>query len=341
MSVLKKSKKRTVSRRFRTSVRRRGRRPVPWKQLLIAAVVCAAVIAAAVIIGSVLRKRSDEIRARREADAWTLADEERTARDAAVPDFRGSALQPGGSLTMIASVSRDNGVTIDLSVGSDGSFAYALPMAASAGLTVPDDAISLVSEVQRLHTAGLRVMGVFRVRCLDVSYAADPALSAYRRGIELSLLTACASAGVDELLLVGLPAGTDTGDAQALAFLDELRPLLSSADHTPLVGVSLPPAAFALRPEEAGSADVTALPSADVLYGGSLTPGRMSLGCDFLAMDLRGLAPDAAGELLADIRYAYARFSLHLLYTADNVDFEAIAVKHGFTRLAGTSLPAE
>ena len=103
----------------------------------------------------------------------------------------------------------------------------------------------------------------------------------------------------------------------------------------------LPALGAAPRPMEAGSADVTALPSADVLYGGSLTPGRMSLSCDFLAMDLRGLAPDAAGALLADIRYAYARFSLHLLYTADNVDFEAIAVKHGFTRLAGTSLPAE
>ena len=336
---------RPVSRRYRTSVVRANRfRAFPWRLVLTIAGAAVGVILLALIIGGLLARRSEA--QRRDEDAlWTLSPEEETRPDVTVPAFRGRAIRPWGSLAGIASDGLDNGVTLNLSIGDDGSFPYTLAMADAAGLTSAPDAPPLSAEVQRLHSAGLRVCGVFNVECMNMAYAADPAAAAFRRGVELSVLTAIAGTGIDEVLLVGLPAGTDAADSLSRAYLSELRRLIDNTGKATLIGVVMKPACFALRPEELnddGTPKDGTAGAGDVLYGGRLTPGRMLSACDYLVLDLRTYAgaenADALEDLLSHIRYAYARYGLRLLYAEGDDAVSGAAYDHGFDRLMGTDL---
>lgn len=329
-----------VSRRYRTSVVKANRlRQFPWRLVLLIAGAAVVVILAALVIGGLLARRSEGQRMGDEL--WTLSSEEQTRPDVTVPAFRGRALTPWGSLAAIASDGRDNGVTLDLSIRNDGSFAYDLPMAEAAGLTCVPGAPTLGAEVTRLHSAGLRVCGVFRVQCMNMAYSTEPAAAALRRGVELSVLAAIAATGIDEVLLDGLPAGTDAADTLSRDFLTELRRLIDSTGKTTLIGVVMNPACFALRPEEL-NADGTAPAGMDILYGGRLTPGRMLTSCDYLVLDLRAYtgeaSMDALEDLLSHIRYAYARYGLRLLYAESDTAAPAAAYEHGFDRLMGTDL---
>ena len=300
------------ARRSRLRVSRNVRR-----RAVVTVAVCLAVVAVALIWGSALKRRSDAYRAGLEADAWT-ASTQAALRQITVPDFRGGAIPPDGELPGLPADA--SGAVVTLSENPDGQLGYAFPTAATAGLTVAEGAPTPEAEVGRLHRAGLRVLGIFRVQCLDDVYRADPAAAVLRRGVELSLLTSAARAGVDELLLLGIPCGNDDADARALDFLRELKQLL--ADSGTALGVALPADAF-VRAEDSTGAGI-------VQYTGWRTPGRMLSVCDYLALDLRTADSDSAGELLRGFRFTYARYALRLLVADAAVSETADA--HGMRR---------
>lgn len=319
-----------VSRRYRAGVTRRSRLRLSRdvrRRILLTAAVCLAVAAVALVWGSALKRRSDAYHAGLEADVWTVATDA-PLRQTAVPDFRGGAISPGGDLPELPSDA--SGAVITLSENADGQLGYAFSTATTAGLTVAEGAPTPESEVGRLHRAGLRVLGVFRVQCLDEVYRADAAAAVLRRGVELSLLTAAAQAGVDEILLLGVPCGDDEADARALDFLRELKQLL--ADSGTALGVALTADAF-VRVEGETVPDAFAQDGAEsgvAQYTGWRTPGRMLSACDFLALDLRTADAETAGELLRGFRFTYARYALRLLVADSAVS--GIADTHGMRR---------
>lgn len=326
----KKSSFVRVSRRYSAGATRRSRLRVSRnvrRRAAVTVVVCLAVVAVALIWGSALKRRSDAYHAGLEADAWT-ASTQAALRQITVPDFRGGAISPGGELPRLPADA--SGAVVTLSENPDGHLGYAFPTAATAGLTVAEGAPTPEAEVGRLHRAGLRVLGIFRVQCLDDVYRADPAAAVLRRGVELSLLTSAARAGIDELLLLGIPCGNDDADARALDFLRELKQLL--ADSGTALGVALPADAF-VRAEGETVPDAFAQDSTGagiVQYTGWRTPGRMLSVCDYLALDLRTADSDSAGELLRGFRFTYARYALRLLVADAAVSETADA--HGMRR---------
>ena len=302
----KKSSFVRVSRRYSAGATRRSRLRVSRnvrRRAVVTVAVCLAVVAVALIWGSALKRRSDAYHAGLEADAWT-ASTQAALRQITVPDFRGGAISPGGELPGLPADA--SGAVVTLSENPDGQLGYAFP------------------------TAGLRVLGIFRVQCLDDVYRADPAAAILRRGVELSLLTSAARAGIDELLLLGIPCGNDDADTRALDFLRELKQLL--ADSGTALGVALPADAF-VRAEGETVPDAFAQDSTGagiVQYTGWRTPGRMLSVCDYLALDLRTADSDSAGELLRGFRFTYARYALRLLVADAAVSETADA--HGMRR---------
>ena len=269
----KKSSFVRVSRRYSAGATRRSRLRVSRnvrRRAAVTVAVCLAVVAVALIWGSALKRRSDAYHAGLEADAWT-ASTQAALRQITVPDFRGGAISPGGELPGLPADA--SGAVVTLSENPDGQLGYAFPTAATAGLTVAEGAPTPEAEVGRLHRAGLRVLGIFRVQCLDDVYA----------------------------------------DARALDFLRELKQLLADsgtalgvalpADAFVRAEGETVPDAFAQDSTGAGI----------VQYTGWRTPGRMLSVCDYLALDLRTADSDSAGELLRGFRFTYARYALRLL----------------------------
>ena len=312
---------------------RRPRRPGAFRPLIILCVVAVLTVTVALIWGSALKRRSDAYRESVEPDAWTLGEEVPALPSLTVSDFRGVSLSPGQSVDGVTAAGKYSGVVLTLSPDASGCLPYRLPLAEGSALTTAEGAPALESEVSRLHRAGLTVAGVFTVRCLGSDYTADPALAAYQRGLELGLLVNIANAGVDDILLVGLPYGNDNADARTLNFLTDLKQSLGYADHQPAIGVAMGPDGFAARPEEV-TENSDASPESESngqLYAGRLTPGRMLTVCDYLALDLRGYEAVSAEAVLKNIRYAYARYALRLLCDDPTVTEEA--EQHGFTRI--------
>lgn len=280
-----------------------------WMTVGIIPVAAAAVIAVALLWGSRLKARSDAYREAEAAGAWTLDEAVAEPIPVSVPTLRAVSVEAGESMGDILIDGIYEGVMLPL---YDGGFplSYAYRTAGEAGLTVADGAPSLTDEVTRIGGRGLYVMGTFTVTCLHED---DPATAAYRRGLELALLRECAEAGVDDILLLGLPAGDDAADARSVAFLEELNALLSDLSTRPAIGAALSPTVFA------GEEDQPAAESADSdghtvsLYAGALAPGRVRKVCDYLVMDLRDLSAEETASLLPSIQYAYVRHSLRLL----------------------------
>lgn len=297
------------------------------RRILLTSVVCIAVAAVALIWGSALKRQSDAYLAASEADIWTVSADS-ASRTAEVPDFRGGSISPGGD---VPSVPGDaSGVVITLSEDSNGQLGYAFSTASAAGLSVSDGAPTPEAEISRLHREGLRVLGFFSVQCLNDAYRSDPSAEALRRGVELSLLTSAAQAGIDELLLLDVPYGDDDADGRTLEFLNDLNRL--TADCGTLLGVALPANAF-VRVEGETTPNAYALDEDELntaQYTGWRTPGRMLSACDFLALDARLSDTDSVGELLRGFRYAYERYALRLLL-ADSAS-SALADSHGMSR---------
>ncbi len=320
MGLFKRQRNRPPRRYSHHATKQRApsRLPVrPGRVIAIAAAVVA-VITLALVWGNHLKRASDRHRADMEAGIWTLDAETAVPRPVTVPDIRAKEIKPEGNVGDILIAGKHGGVMLPLL--TDGVVNYRSAVAAEAGLAVATDAPSIAEDVARVQKRGLRVIGIFPVTCFSTP---DTATLTYRRGLALSLLREFAEAGMDELLLIGLPAGKDTLDRQAVDFLTELGALLSDLPSPPAVGVALSLSAFA------GEIDA----DGEILYAGELSPGRIAAACDYLALDLRDRTVEELEALLPRLPFAYVRHSLRMLVSADSDGAVGALLDHGFERV--------
>lgn len=301
----------------RTSLRHRD--PRKWRKMWLSIIGAIAVIAVALVWGNHLKSESDARRAAEEAGDWLLEAETAVPIPVTVPTVNAGYAAPSQKMQTSQDLSY-NAVTFDL--GSCLTpLHYSVELPALSGLSVSDGAPTLTSEVTRFKNAGLYVVGVFTVTSFDTSDISEKTL---RRGLEMTLLSLYAKAGVDDILLLGLPVGTDTADAATTAYLLDVEALFASVPaKVPALGVALSPTAFVGDTlEDDGS----------FIYAGNLTPGRMLSACDYLALDLRNVGAQV-GDILNGMQYAYVRYNLRLLTSLEQPGTAKDAVSHGFERI--------
>ena len=337
---IRKRKESREQRRLARGSTRQGtvvRRRIPIWPFFAAGGGAVLVIVAALLLGSFLKARSDAYRQDKEEGNWTLDEQIATPTPVTVPNIRGKQIAPGESVSGI----KHEGVILPL-YGGDGSLLFTSSVAERAGLPVTAEPASLPSEVSRLQDRDLNVTVTFDITSVSES---DPATAAYLRGLELALLREYAEAGMDDLLLTGLPAGSDANDRKTVDFLTDLRTLLSDLSSPPAVGVALPVTAFATDdtytpPIDPEDDEMAGIPKGEApLYAGNITPARIRNACDYLAMDLRGHTADEVADILPHIRYVYVRHSLRLLLDRASSETVDDVLSHGFERVFEMSAP--
>lgn len=304
----------TKKRSFKSSVR-------PWQ--VITLVLCGmAGIVLALVWGNHLKAKSDAFRDGQSDHDWTVDTNLTESIPVSVPDIRAVGIKPEGNVGDILIAGNHGGVILSLCDG-DGIPQYASAVGSAAGLPIPQGVPSLSDDIARVSRRGLNVTCVYTLTCFSAS---DAASATYQRGLDLALLRECAEAGPDDILIVGLPAGSDTADRRAVEFLTELNTLLSDLPNRPAIGVALPPSAFA--GSEADKEDDTS-----PLYAGNISPSRLRSACDYLAMDLRSMSAVGVSDLLPHIQYAYVRHSLRLLVNPSDGETVKGVLSHGFERV--------
>ena len=293
------------------------RRPAHLGLILAILLGMAVVAAAALLWGSYLKEKSDAFRDSVQNGEWTLDEEMADSIPVDVPSVRAHAMWPQDSVGSTLVDRQYDGVILQLN-DPNGDLYYASSVAGLAGKESLLLAANLSADVANLKNRGFYVICTYTVTCFE---ADDPAIRAYLRGLDLALLASYAEAGMDDLLLLGLPAGSAERDADTIRFLQELSALLAERGRRPAVGVALPVDAFA---SEEGT---------DSLYAGNLTPGRILTACDYLAMDLTDVSEESTEQVLSSIRYAYVRYSLRLLMSQTDQEGIDGALAHGFERL--------
>lgn len=310
---MKKNPGARLARRATRRTSLHGHRPILKKQILIWGAACLVIIVAALVWGNYLKTESEALRNAESAGEWSLNTEIAIPLPVDAPEFHAGFAAPTQKMQTTQKLDYD-AATFDL--GSCISpLPYAVELPTVSGMTVADGAPALASETGRFHRANLSVVGVFTVVSLEAESKAEEQLL---HGMEMSLLTLYAEAGIDSFLLLGLSQNT----ANAQAYLADVKALLASVAPSVSVGVALPPDAF-----EGGAAD-----TADgAVYAGNPFPGQILAVCDYLALDLRNCQdPDA---ILSYVSYAYMRYSLRLLTPLERPEVAAAAIGHGFGRI--------
>ena len=323
MPLRKKKEPRDSQHYARGSTKKRTRRKKfirPW-QILVPTLCALAGIALALVLGNYLQAKSDEYRENQGDGDWLTPAETVESIPVPVPDIRAVRISPEGNVGDILIEGNYGGVILPL-CDSAGVPLYASKVATAAGMAVSASAPSLTEDVSRISRRELHVTVVYTVTCFS---SPDAAVSAYRRGLDLALLRECAEARPGDILLLGLPSGSDTADRQAMEFLSELEALLADLPAAPAIGVALPPSAFA-----SGNAEDT---SDTPQYAGNLSPARLLTYCDYVAMDLRSMSAVGIATLLPDIHYAYVRYSLRLLLNVQDQVAVSNTLEKGFDRI--------
>ena len=320
---VRKNREARQRRRLSRNAMKQGiviRRPAHLGRILVVLALTVAVILAALLVGSSLKKASEAHRLEQELGDWTVEEETNLTVPGAVPHIRAISISPEGNVGDILIAGDHGGIILPLQDGA-GTLLYASDVAKAAGLAVSTAPVDLTADVARVQKRGLNVTCAVT---LTFSRETNEALRTYKRGLELALLYEYAQAGMDDLLLFGLPGGNDGDDRLSMGFLQELRGLLGGLDDPPAIGVALPPEVFARGETSADS---------DPIYAGSLTPSRMRTACDYLALDLRDRSAEQVDAILPHIRYAYTRHTLRLLVNkTDRVALDDV-FSHGFTRV--------
>lgn len=326
MPLRKRREPRDSQRMAKGSTVKRARpkgRLRPW-QILVPLLCGLTGVILALALGNHLQKKSDEYREELHKNDWLAGDGPVESLPVTVPDIRAAAIKPEGNVGDILIAGKHGGVILPL-CGDDGVPLYASKVASAAGMAVSAAAPSLPDDVARVSRRGLNVTVVYTVTCFSTP---DAAVAAYRRGLDLALLLECAEAMPGDILLLGLPSGSDANDRRAAEFLTELSALFAGLPTPPAIGVALPPSAFAARSDSGDETD-TDTP----LYAGTLSPARFLTYCDYLAMDLRAMSAVGVTTLLPDIRYAYTRYSLRLLVNQTDREAVAAALDAGYGRV--------
>ncbi len=320
---IRKSREARQRRRLSRNAMKQGiviRRPAHLGRILVILALTVGVIVAALFVGSSLKKASEAHRQEQEQGNWTVEEETNLSVPGIVPNIRAISISPEGNVGDILIAGDHGGIILPLQDGA-GTLLYDSDVARAAGLSVSTAPVDLAADVARVQKRGLNVTCVLT---LTFSRETDSALRAYKRGLELALLYEYAEAGMDDLLLFGLPNGNDGDDRLSMDFLRDLRSMLGGLDDPPAIGVALPPEVFAQGETSADS---------DPIYAGSLTPSRIRTACDYLALDLRDRSAEQVAAILPHIRYAYTRHALRILVNkSDEVAVEDI-LSHGFTRV--------
>ena len=346
MAIRRKRESRD-QRRFTRRSTHRGfvlRPPAHLGRILGGLLAFVAVVTLALVWGSYLKTESDAYRAAQELGEWTVEADVAQPLPVTVPDLRALSIKPMGNVGDIIIHKSHDGVVMTLR-GDDGILCYQSALGAQAGLSTAPDAPTLAEDVERVTKRGLRVICAFTLTCFE---AEDPAVRTYLRGLELALLREYAAAGMHQLLLFGLPAGSVAADGETVKFLRDLRELLSDLPAPPVVGVALPLGCFTTEDHDiplpsvtdtTAESDTTALPPVKPPdgkaphYVGDLTPARLLSACDFLAVDLRALNEEEMGAVLPHLPYAYTRYSLCLVVNKNTPAIAEDALSHGFTRI--------
>lgn len=283
-------------------------------------IISLCVIVLALLLGSHLKAESDRLAELEASGEWSLDTEIATPIiHIGTPVLRAGYALPGGTLQKVSDTTY-GGVTLYLG-SSTSPLPYTLQTDGNIGVTYAPDAPDLAAHVSALRGKGLYVIGVFDVTSFDT---ADTALRTYRKGIEMSLLTLFAQAGVNDILLRGLPLGDDTADAQAVAYVKEVKHLWATLpQNTPALGVSLPPIALQSDTNQEDGSPI---------YAGELTPGRLLKVCDYLALDTSEYGGNI-DDLLRGMQYVYMRYSLRLLMPTSHSSAIECATQRGFGRI--------
>ncbi len=312
MARMKKNPGTRLARRATRRTSLRGSRPVLKRHILIWGAACLVTVVVALIWGNHLKAESEALRNAESAGDWSLDTAIAVPLPVHAPVYNAGFAAPTQKMQTTQKLDYD-AATFDLGSCS-APLPYTVELPAASGMTVGDGAPALASETARFHRAELSVVGVFTVTSLDAASTAEQQL---RHGMEMSLLTLYAEAGIDSFLLLGLPQNA----ASACDYLTDVKALLASVAPSVSVGAALPPSAFE------GEADTSTAPT----YAGNPFPGQMLASCDYLALDLRNCQdPDA---ILRSMSYAYVRYSLRLLTPLERPEVAAAASEHGFERI--------
>ena len=306
-----------------TKKRTRSRITVrPW-QILVPVLCGLTGIVLALALGNHMQKKSNDYHDELAQNDWLAGETLPESIPVAVPDIRAVRIKPEGNVGDILLAGKHDGVILPLC--DDGGIPlYASKVASAAGMAVSSSAPSLTDDIARVSKRGLNVTVVYTVTCFS---SPDTAVAAYRRGLDLALLRECAEARPHDILLLGLPSGSDANDRRAVEFLTELEAMLSDLPAAPAIGVALPPSAFAVQNSTTETNEDTPL------YAGTLSPARVLAFCDYVAMDLRAVSAVGVSTLLPDIRYAYTRYSLRLLVNVGDRDAVNATLDAGFERV--------
>ena len=328
MPLRKRKESRDSQRYARGSTRKRSRPRGfirPWQ--IIVPLLCGVTgIVLALMLGNYLQAKSDAYRDNGTNNDLLTPGETVESIPVSVPDIRAVSIRPEGNVGDILIAGKHGGVILPLCDNS-GVPLYASKVAAAAGMAVDPLAPSLTDDVARVSRRELNVTVVYTVTCFSTP---DTAVSTYRRGLDLALLRECAEARPSDILLLGLPSGSDAADKRAAEFLADLNVLLADLPAAPAVGVALPPSSFTAH----DSTDNDGTQEADApLYAGTLSPARLLTYCDYIAMDLRAMSTVGVSGILPDIRYAYGRYSLRLLLNVNDREAVDNALKQGYGRV--------
>ena len=337
MAIRRKQETRE-QKRFTRSSTNHGfvlKRPAHLGVVIVTAVAVLAVVILALLCGSYLKEKSDAYREAVSNREWSVGEPAEPLKPMTVPDIRAISIQPGGNVGDILIAGKHGGVILPLGSIRQ-TLCYPSEVGARAQIPVETESPELSDDVKRIQNRDLNVTCTFTLTCFSEQ---DASMAAYVRGLELAVLHEYARAGMNDLLLFGLPWGTKDADADAVTFLQELRTLLSDLPDPPAIGVALPLSAFQTDDTYTSSADpemdeIAGIPEDTLpLYAGNMTPGRILLGCDYLALDLGSIESADIEAVLPHIRYAYVRYSLRILLPMRASAATSNVLERGFERI--------
>jgi hypothetical protein len=327
MALKHKLEKREQHRYARRSTKRGWilRRPKHLWRIVAIVLAVLTVISVALIWGNILKARSDAYEASK--DEWQVDTHITTPLREGQPSYRARRIDVGDGVSSMAD--SYGGVVLDMGNVADG-------VVFSSGVvkmsSVECDGYHLQKEIDRLHSGGMEVTGVFRVMSLTEK---DSTTATYLRGLELSILTEYAATGIDDILLEGIPTDTDEALEAAMTYLSDLRKSMIGNDAIARIGVAFSHETFvsAQVEEETGEDSETETTEIDALtYAKNPAMGKMMAVSDYMVMDLRDL-PDNTDldAFLKNVQYAYVRYGLRLEVNTRSYANEIAS--HGFERI--------
>lgn len=161
------------------------------------------------------------------------------------------------------------GIT-DLSVclcDSEGSLSYTSELGGLDGFITNAENRSLAEQVEYIHEWDGYICAYFYVRSFQIE---DSTLRELYKSYELALIREAALAGVDDIMLIGIPID-DSTVAEAEQYVS--RACLTAEDT--VIGVLVAPELMSLTEQH--------------IYHAS----RIREACDYIALDFRSLSPDA------------------------------------------------